>query len=237
MDKYKELKKAAWHANLELLKYNLVTYTFGNASAIDREQGVLAIKPSGVSYSELKPHDMVVVDMQNRVLEGNLRPSSDTKTHIELYRNFPETGGIVHTHSTYATAWAQAMKSIPILGTTHADYSPVDIPCTKVISDKAVKRNYEEETGNQILDAFKDISYNKVKMVLVACHGPFTWGKSVEEAVHNSVILEELARMSLFTLNINPEISRLKKTIINKHYHRKHGKNAYYGQKNKEHDV
>jgi len=173
---------------------------------------------------------MVIVDLECNVIEGRMKPSSDTKTHIVLYNNFPDIGGIVHTHSSYAAAWAQAVKPIPVLGTTHADYLSVDIPCTEIISDEAVKRDYEEETGNQILEVFKKISYKEVEMVLVACHGPFTWGKTPEKAVHNSVILEELAKMAMLTLNINPDISKLKQTIIDKHYQRKHGKNAYYGQ-------
>ncbi len=227
---YKNLKQIAWQCNLELPKHGLVTYTFGNVSAIDRDKGVVAIKPSGVSYDELKPEDMVVVDLENNIVEGNLNPSSDTKTHIVLYKNFPEIGGIAHTHSAYATAWAQAIKPIPVLGTTHADYLSIDIPCTRVISDKAIKQDYEEETGKQILEVFKKLSYKEVEMVLVACHGPFTWGKTAEKAVHNSVVLEELARMAMVTLNINPDIPKLKQTITDKHYQRKHGKDAYYGQ-------
>lgn len=227
---YKNLKQIAWQCNLELPKHGLVTYTFGNVSAIDRDKGVVAIKPSGVSYDELKPEDMVVVDLENNIVEGNLNPSSDTKTHIVLYKNFPEIGGIAHTHSAYATAWAQAIKPIPVLGTTHADYLSIDIPCTRVISDEAIKQDYEEETGKQILEVFKKLSYKEVEMVLVACHGPFTWGKTAEKAVHNSVVLEELARMAMVTLNINPDIPKLKQTITDKHYQRKHGKDAYYGQ-------
>lgn len=227
---YKNLKQIAWQCNLELPKHGLVTYTFGNVSAIDRDKGVVAIKPSGVSYDELKPEDMVVVDLENNIVEGNLNPSSDTRTHIILYKNFPEIGGIAHTHSAYATAWAQAIKPIPVLGTTHADYLSIDIPCTRVISDEAIKQDYEEETGKQILEVFKKLSYKEVEMVLVACHGPFTWGKTAEKAVHNSVVLEELARMAMVTLNINPDIPKLKQTITDKHYQRKHGKDAYYGQ-------
>lgn len=216
---------------MELPKKKLVVYTFGNVSAIDREKGVFAIKPSGVPYDELKPEDMVVVDFENRVIEGKLRYSSDTKTHTILYKNFPEIGGIVHTHSTYSVAWAQAVKPIPIFGTTHADHMPVDIPCTKIMSDKMIQGDYEVETGNQIIELFKNYSYTEVEMVLVACHGPFTWGKTPEKAVYNSVVLEELAKMALFTLQINPNSVRLKKSLIDKHYKRKHGKNAYYGQK------
>jgi L-ribulose-5-phosphate 4-epimerase len=216
---------------MELPRRNLVVYTFGNVSALDREKGVFAIKPSGVPYEDLKPEDMVVLDLNNQVVEGKLRYSSDTKTHSVLYRNFPEIGGVVHTHSTYSVAWAQAVKSIPIFGTTHADHVAGDIPCTKVMSDEKIKGDYEEETGMQILETFKNISHNEVEMVLVACHGPFTWGKTPEKAVYNSVVLEELAKMALFTLEINPAAARLKKSLINKHYQRKHGQNAYYGQK------
>lgn len=231
MSSYKELKDRAWECNMELPRRNLVVYTFGNVSALDREKGVFAIKPSGVPYEDLKPEDMVVLDLNNQVVEGKLRYSSDTKTHSVLYRNFPEIGGVVHTHSTYSVAWAQAVKSIPIFGTTHADHVAGDIPCTKVMSDEKIKGDYEEETGMQILETFKNISHNEVEMVLVACHGPFTWGKTPEKAVYNSVVLEELAKMALFTLEINPAAARLKKSLINKHYQRKHGQNAYYGQK------
>ncbi|MCK4249222.1 MAG: L-ribulose-5-phosphate 4-epimerase [Candidatus Omnitrophica bacterium] len=230
MGQYKNLKEIAWQSNLELPKHDLVTYTFGNASSLDRDKGVIAIKPSGLSYDDLKPEDMVIVDLENNIVEGNLNPSSDTKTHLVLYRNFPEIAGVVHTHSTYAAAWSQAIKPITIFGTTQADYLPMDIPCTKIISDEAIKGDYEEETGSQILEVFKDISYKEVEMVLVACHGPFTWGKTPAKAVHNSVVLEELAKMAMLTLQINPDTGILKKTIIDKHYQRKHGKDAYYGQ-------
>ena len=215
---------------MELPKSGLVIHTFGNVSALDRDLGVFAIKPSGVSYQELTPQDMVVVDLENNVVEGKLLPSTDTKTHTILYRNFPEIGGVCHSHSTYAVAWAQAKKSIPILGTTHADYLTTDIPCTEVMSDEMITGNYEEETGNQILQLFRHLSYQEIEMVLVACHGPFTWGSTSQKAVHNSIILEELAKMALLTLQINPAIPRLKETLINKHHQRKHSKDAYYGQ-------
>jgi len=215
---------------MELPKHNLVIYTFGNVSAFDREEGVFAIKPSGVRYSQLKPEDMVVVDLENVVVEGKLRPSSDTKTHTVLYKNFPGIGGITHTHSTYAVAWAQAMKPVPVFGTTHADYMTVDIPVTEVMSDEMVCGDYEEETGNLIIKRFGDLSFKKIEMVLVACHGPFTWGTTPQKAVYNSVMLEELARMAYLTLQINDKTPRLKKLLIDKHYQRKHGKNAYYGQ-------
>jgi len=230
MSSYRELKDRAYAANMELPRRGLVTYTFGNASAIDRSRGVVAIKPSGIAYEQLKPVDMVIVDLDNRIVEGRFKPSCDTKTHLVVYRAFPGIGGFVHTHSTYATAWAQAMKPIPILGTTHADHQPTDIPCTKPLSDAAIAGDYEVGTGNQIVQRFKSLSYEEVEMVLVACHGAFTWGKTPEKAVYNSVILEELARMAMATVQINPEVRRLKKSLIDKHYQRKHGKDAYYGQ-------
>ncbi len=227
---YKELKEEAWKCNMELPRKNLIIYTFGNASAINREKGVFAIKPSGIDYSDLKPEDMVVVDLENKIVEGELRPSSDTKTHLVLYKNFLEINGIVHTHAPYSVAWAQAVKSIPILGTTHADHLSSGIPCTKIMNNEMIKGDYEIETGNQILDIFKDISYKEIQMVLVACHGPFTWGLTPEKAVYNSVILEELAKIAMYTLQINPRVSTIKQELIDKHYQRKHGKNSYYGQ-------
>jgi L-ribulose-5-phosphate 4-epimerase len=230
MSNYKELKDRAYKANLELVKHELVIYTFGNVSASDNSKGVFAIKPSGVSYDKLKADDMVVVDFENKIVEGKLKPSSDTKTHLILYKNFSGIGGVAHTHSTYATAWAQAVKPIPILGTTHADLLPREIPCTKVMSDGEIKGDYEEETGKQIVEAFNNISFEDVKMALVACHGPFTWGATAEEAVYNSVMLEELAKTAFLTLKINPQITPLKETLIKKHYNRKHGKDSYYGQ-------
>lgn len=231
MSSYRELRERAWLCNMELPKRNLVVYTFGNVSAIDRVKGVFAIKPSGVPYEKLTVEDMVVVDLDNKVVEGNLRYSSDTKTHTVLYRNFPEIGGVVHTHSTYSVAWAQAVRPIPIYGTTHADHLTIDIPCTDIIDNDAILRDYEEETGNLIVKTFENLSYKEVQMVLVACHGPFTWGKTPEKAVYNSVVLEEIARMAMFTERINQDVNKLKQNIINKHYERKHGKNSYYGQK------
>jgi len=226
-----ELRRRTFEANLELPRRGLVVYTFGNVSAVDRDRGVFAIKPSGVEYGSLKPSDIVVVDLDGRVAEGKLRPSSDTKTHAVLYRNFEKIGGVAHTHSTYATAWAQAMKSIPVLGTTHADHLAADIPCTQVMPQEDIAGDYEEETGNQIVDAFRSLSVEEVEMVLVACHGPFTWGGTPEKAVYNSVILEELAKVAALTFGINPRTPRLKKSLVEKHYLRKHGKDAYYGQK------
>ena len=226
-----ELKERVWEANMELPRRNLVVYTFGNVSGIDRERGIIAIKPSGVPYEELTPDSMALVDLDNRVLDGSLNPSSDTKTHTVLYRHFPEIGGIVHTHSPYATAWAQALKPIPCLGTTHADHVPGDIPCTAVMSDEQIGRDYEEETGLQIIERFRELSYRDVEMVLVASHGPFTWGATPEKAVYNSVVLEELAKMAFFTTLIDPSVQPIKDALLMKHYRRKHGKDATYGQK------
>ncbi|MBI5245425.1 MAG: L-ribulose-5-phosphate 4-epimerase AraD [Elusimicrobia bacterium] len=226
----KELKETVWRCNLELSKKGLVVYAFGNVSAIDRGRGLVAIKPSGVLYEELTPKQIAIVDLDNKIVDGKCRPSSDTKTHVALYKNFPKIGGIAHTHSTYATAWAQAMEPIPCFGTTHADYLPTSVPCTKAMTDRQLQGDYEEETGNQIVDAFKKLSYEEVKMVLVACHGPFTWGKTPEEAVHNSVVLEELAKMAVLSLAIKPDLKKIRKGLIDKHFSRKHGKAAYYGQ-------
>ena len=230
MSIYNDLKNRVFECNMELPSKGLVIYTFGNVSAIDRNRGVIAIKPSGVPYEELKPDDIVIVDLENNIVEGIMRPSSDTKTHFVLYNNFPEIGGIVHTHATYSVAWAQAKKPIPILGTTHADHLFTDVPCTEIMGDEMIKGDYETETGNQILQTFKNYNYKEVPMVLVAGHGPFTWGDTPEKAVYNSVVLEELAKMALLTLQINPSVDRLKQAIIDKHYFRKHGKDAYYGQ-------
>lgn len=231
MSSYKELKDRAYEANLELVKHKLVVCTFGNVSASDNSKGVFAIKPSGVSYDKLRADDMVVVDFENNVVEGKLRPSSDTKTHSILYKNFSGIGGVVHTHSTYATAWAQAVKPIPILGTTHADLLPQEVPCTKVMNDGQIGGDYEEATGSRIIEVFKKISYEDIKMVLVACHGTFTWGATAREAVYNSIMLEELAKSAFLTLKINPQIASLNEALIKKHYNRKHGKDSYYGQK------
>lgn len=233
MSTFQELKEIVYLSNMELPKHKLVTYTFGNVSAMDRGRGVFAIKPSGVPYENLKPEDMVVVGLDNTIVEGKLRPSSDTKTHAVLYNHFSEISGIVHTHSTYAVAWAQSLRPLPILGTTHADHLTEDVPCTEIMSDEMIQGEYEVETGNLIIQTFKDLSYKEIEMVLVASHGPFTWGKTPEKAVYNSVILEELAKMAVLTLQINTDTPRLKKTLIDKHYQRKHGEKAYYGQHEK----
>ena len=230
MSKYDALKERVYRANMELPRHGIVIFTFGNVSAIDREAGVVAIKPSGVDYELLKPEEIVVVDLDGRVVEGELRPSSDTPTHLVLYRAFPAIGGIAHTHSTYAVAWSQAARPIPLLGTTHADALHVDIPCTEFMNAAAIEGGYEIETGRQIVKTFTRIPPEEVEMVLVAGHGPFTWGKNPETAVQNSVLLEELAKMASLTLQINPHASRLPQTLIDKHYQRKHGPRAYYGQ-------
>ncbi len=230
MSSISDLKEIAWKCNVDLVRNGLVVHTFGNASAIDRKDGYVAIKPSGVPYSDLKPEDMIVVDLDNKVVDGKLRPSSDTKTHTVLYRHFKEIAGVVHTHSTYATAWAQAVKPIPILGTTHADHLSEDIPCTEVMTEKMIKGDYEVETGNQILKVFKKRSYQEIPMVIVACHGPFTWGEAPQKAVYHSVMLEELAKMAYLTLQINPRAPRLKTSLVNRHFNRKHGPDSYYGQ-------
>ncbi len=232
MSPFQQLKEECYEANMELPKLGLVLYTFGNVSAVDRDRGVFAIKPSGVPYEALKAEDIVIVDMDNNIVEGNMRPSSDTRTHSFLYRVWPEVGGICHTHSTYSVSWAQAQRDIPIMGTTHADYLTVDIPCAPPMSDDLISGDYEHNTGQQIIDCFKtrQLDYKEVEMVLIGNHGPFTWGKDASTAVFNSRLLEELAKMALYTLSINPEAPRLKDALINKHYQRKHGKNAYYGQ-------
>ena len=227
---YTELKRAAYEANMELDRRKLVVYNFGNVSEIDRAKGVIAIKPSGVPYADLKPEDMVIVDLDNTVVEGRLKPSSDTRTHTYLYRHFSSIGGVTHTHSTFATAWAQTQMDIPCLGTTHADFVYGDIPCTAVITDTQIQRDYEEETGVQITDCFKQRSPDESPMVIVAGHGPFTWGKDAAKAVYHAVILEEVAHMAYLTRTLRPSIEPLKQTIIDKHFLRKHGKNAYYGQ-------
>jgi L-ribulose-5-phosphate 4-epimerase len=232
MSKYQHIKQEAYEANIQLPKLGLVLFTFGNVSAVDRELKVFAIKPSGVPYEELTPEKMVIVDFDGNVVEGSLRPSSDTKTHAVLYKNWESIGGIVHTHSTYATAWAQAQRDIPIMGTTHADHNTVDIPCAPPMSDDMIKGNYEFETGFQIMNLFEEraLSYKELEMVLVGNHAPFTWGKTASKAVYNSAVLEQVAQMAYLSLQINPNAPKLKESLIQKHYDRKHGVNAYYGQ-------
>lgn len=229
---YRNLKQECYEANMQLNALNLVVYTFGNVSAVDRQNGVFAIKPSGVPYEDLKPEDIVIVDFDNNIIEGNLRPSSDTKTHAYLYKNWPNIGGVAHTHATYSVAWAQSQRDIPIFGTTHADHLTSDIPCAAPMNDSLIEGNYEHNTGIQILDCFKEkkLSYEETEMVLIGNHGPFTWGKNAAKAVYNSKVLEVVAEMAYLTLQINPNAPRLKDSLIKKHYQRKHGKDSYYGQ-------
>ncbi|MCC6761362.1 MAG: L-ribulose-5-phosphate 4-epimerase [Chitinophagaceae bacterium] len=232
MSKYQHIQQEAYEANMQLPKLGLVLFTFGNVSAADRNLGVFAIKPSGVAYEDLTPGKMVIVDFEGKTVEGDLRPSSDTLTHAVLYKHWEKIGGIVHTHSTYATSWAQSQRDIPIFGTTHADYNTVDIPCAPPMSDEMIQGNYEHETGFQIMNCFaaKGLSYEEVEMVLVGNHAPFTWGKNAAKAVHNSAVLEQVAQMALLTEQINPKAPRLKDALIRKHYERKHGPDSYYGQ-------
>ena len=225
-----KLKEEVWRANLELLEHGLVIFTWGNVSGIDREKGMVVIKPSGVSYANMKAEDMVVVDLlTGEKIEGNLKPSSDTPTHLALYRAFHEIGGVVHTHSTYATAWAQAGKDIPNIGTTHADYFHDAIPCTREMTKKEVEGDYELETGNVIIERFKDLNPIHTPGVLVTNHGPFTWGKTPDEAVHNAVVLEQVAKMAYIAFTLNPNTS-MNPLLVEKHFNRKHGPKAYYGQ-------
>ena len=232
MSLFQNIKEAAYEANMKLPELDLVLFTFGNASAVDRDKAVFAIKPSGVPYKKLRVEDMVVVDFDNHVIEGDMRPSSDTKTHAVLYKHWPSIGGIVHTHSTYATAWAQAQQDIPIMGTTHADHTTKDIPCAPPMSDEMIQGDYERQTGYQIIQEFekRGLSYEEVEMVLISNHAPFTWGKTVEKAVYHSAVLEECAKMAYLALQINPQAPKLKDSLIKKHYERKHGPNSYYGQ-------
>jgi L-ribulose-5-phosphate 4-epimerase len=233
MSNYQDIKQQAYEANMQLPKFGLVLFTFGNVSAADREKSVFAIKPSGVPYEDLTPEKMVIVDFDGNTVEGTLRPSSDTKTHAVLYKHWEDIGGVVHTHSTYGTAWAQAQKAIPIFGTTHADHLTVDIPCAPPMDDAMIKGNYEYETGFQIMNHFESLglSHKEVEMILVGNHAPFTWGKTAEKAVYNSAVLEAVAQMALLTQQINPQAPKLKDSLIEKHYERKHGAGAYYGQK------
>ena len=227
-----ELKNKVCRANLDLVKHGLVIFTGGNVSAIDRESGLVVIKPSGVSYDDMKAEDMVVVDLDGKVIEGSLRPSSDTPTHLVLYRAFPEIGGVVHTHSTYATAWAQAGIDLPNIGTTHADYFHDAVPCTDDMTEEEVKGQYELETGKVIVKRFEGLNPVHTPAVLVKNHGPFAWGKDADEAVHNAVVLEQVARMASIAYSINPSLT-MNPLLIEKHFNRKHGPGAYYGQKKK----
>ena len=232
MAKYDHIKEEAYAANMQLPKYGLVIFTFGNVSAADRSLGVFAIKPSGVSYEKLSPEKMVVVDFDGSVVKGKLRPSSDTKTHAVLYKEWEQVGGISHTHSLYATAWAQAQRDIPIFGTTHADHTTSNIPCASTMNDEMIRGDYEYQTGFQIINCFKEkrLDYQETEMILVGNHAPFTWGKTAEKAVYNSVVLENIAQMAWLTEQINSNASRLKESLIKKHFERKHGPDSYYGQ-------
>jgi len=228
---YKKLKEAVCEANIELQRQRLIIYSWGNVSGIDREKGIVAIKPSGVKYDELTPKQIVVLDLDGKILEGDMNPSSDTPTHLELYRKFKDIGGVTHTHSTYATIWAQACMGIPCFGTTAADYFYGEIPVTDVMDEKAIKKDYELNTGKAIVKRFKGMDPMQMPAVLVANHGPFTWGKDPDSAVESAVILEQVAMMALGTITINPNPNPISNILLDKHYLRKHGKNAYYGQK------
>ncbi|WP_312633400.1 L-ribulose-5-phosphate 4-epimerase [Pseudescherichia sp.] len=226
-----QLKQQVLAANLDLPRYGLVTFTWGNVSAIDRARGLVAIKPSGVSYDALKADDIVIVDLQGDVVEGTLRPSSDTATHLALYRRYPSLGGVVHTHSTHATAWAQAGLAIPALGTTHADYFLGDIPCTRALTEQEVQGEYELNTGRVIIETLKEGEPLHTPGVVVYQHGPFAWGKDAHDAVHNAVVMEEVARMAWIARGINPGLKPIDGYLMDKHFMRKHGAHAYYGQK------
>jgi L-ribulose-5-phosphate 4-epimerase len=232
MKQFEKIKQEAYYANMQLPKLGLVLFTFGNVSVADRALNVFAIKPSGVPYDELSPEKMVIVDFNGEIIAGNLRPSSDTKTHAVLYKHWEDIKSIVHTHSTYATAWAQSQRPIPIYGTTHADHLTIDIPCAAPMNDEMIAGDYEFQTGFQIMQHFQEIglSYKEVEMILVGNHAPFTWGKTASKAVYNAAVLEELARMAYLTEQINSNAPRLKESLIKKHFERKHGPAAYYGQ-------
>ena len=226
-----QLKQAVFQANMELPQRGLITYTWGNVSGVDRQTGLVVIKPSGVPYEGMRAEDMVVVNLEGEVVEGKWKPSSDTPTHVALYRAFPNMGGIVHTHSRWATTFAQAGREIPAMGTTHADYFYGAVPCTRPMTDAEIQGEYEKETGNVIIETFRGVDPMTIPGVLVYSHGPFTWGKDAEEAVHNAVVLEEVAFMDWHAMALNPAQGAMQQSLLNKHYLRKHGKNAYYGQK------
>jgi len=225
-----ELKKAVCEANIQLKEHDLVSYSWGNVSGIDRANGIVAIKPSVIAYDKLTPEKIVLLDLEGKKIDGSLKPSSDTPTHLELYRNFPSIGGVCHTHSTYATMWAQACKDIPCFGTTHADYFYGPVPVTEEMTTDKIEKDYELNTGKVIVEAFAHIDPAQMPAVLVASHGPFTWGLSSEKAVENAVVLEQIAESALGTIQINPKPKQISKVLLDKHYLRKHGKDAYYGQ-------
>lgn len=232
MKEFQEIREQAYKANMQLPALNLVLFTFGNVSAADRARQVFAIKPSGVPYEELTPEKMVIVDFDGNTIDGSLRPSSDTKTHAVLYKHWPEIGGICHTHSTYATSWAQSLRDIPIYGTTHADHLTADVPCAPPMDDKSIAGNYEYETGFQIINHLEKNKhdYREIEMILVGNHAPFTWAKSAAKAVYNSAVLENVAHLAFLTEQINGEATRMKASLIRKHFERKHGPDSYYGQ-------
>ena len=230
---YEDIKKQVLEANLMLPKYGLITFTWGNVSAIDREKGIIVIKPSGVEYDGMTADDMVVLDLDGNKVEGSLNPSSDTPTHVELYKAFPNIGGVVHTHSRWATTFAQSGMGVPPLGTTHADYFYGEIPCTRKMKAKEINGEYEKETGKVIVETFEKLDADSIPAVLVYSHGPFAWGKNAAEAVHNAVVLEECAFMAWHTLSLTGGIENMQKSLLNKHYLRKHGEGAYYGQDKK----
>ena len=232
MSKYQHIQEEAYESNMQLPKLDLVLFTFGNVSAADRDLGVFAIKPSGVPYKELTPAKMVIVDFNGEIVKGKLRPSSDTLTHAVLYKHWEKIGGISHTHSLYATSWAQSQRDIPIFGTTHADHNTVNIPCAAPMSDEMIQGNYEYETGFQIMNCFTErgLDYEEVEMILVGNHAPFTWGKTAAKAVYNSAVLENIANMAFLTEQINQNAPTLKDALIKKHWERKHGPGSYYGQ-------
>lgn len=227
-----KLKKEVFEENLELIEKELVIYTWGNVSGIDRDSKIIAIKPSGIDYDIMRAEDIVLIDSDGKKIEGKYKPSSDTPTHIELYKAFPEIGGIVHTHSSYATSWAQAIKDIPAFGTTHADYFYGDIPCARPLTKEEIENEYEKNTGLVIIETLKKRNINPMDVpgIIIASHGPFAWGKDAKHAVYNAVVLEELSKMAYRTIQINPNIKSVEKYLLDKHYFRKHGKNAYYGQ-------
>ncbi|MBG9785859.1 L-ribulose-5-phosphate 4-epimerase [Shouchella lehensis] len=228
-----ELKQQVYDANMALPEHGLVTMTWGNASGIDRSRNIVAIKPSGLDYADMRPDDMVLVSLDGEQIEGSLRPSSDLQTHLVLYRAFAEIGGIVHTHSTWATGWAQAGKGIPAFGTTHADYFYGDIPCTREMKEAEIRGSYERETGNVIAETFELGNPMQMPAVLVHGHAPFTWGRTPKEAVYHAVVLEEVAKMASNTIGLNPQASGISQTLLDRHYLRKHGEHAYYGQEGK----
>jgi len=228
-----ELKNKVLQANLNLVKYGMVIFTWGNVSSIDREKGLVVIKPGGVSYDDMKADDMVVVDMEGSIVEGDLKPSSDTPTHLVLYKNFEKIGGIVHTHSEWATSWAQSGRDIPAYGTTHADYFYGEIPCTRKLTKKEIEEDYEMNTGKVIAERFMELDYNALPGVLVYSHAPFSWGKDPDEAVHNAVVMEEVAKMA-FRNEVLGNTDPVDRYLLDKHFLRKHGKDAYYGQNKKD---